>query len=456
MESLKGKMSGTLSPESISTGLQRVAKLSKERLKMVWTTLAHHIDLELLKGAYRHTRKTGAVGVDGQTAEEYGKNLEENLQSLLQRLKSGTYKAPPVRRVYIPKGDGRRMRPIGIPTFEDKVLQRAVVMVLEAVYEQDFLNCSYGFRPGRSAHQALAKLWKDLMNTDGGFVVEIDIERFFDTLDRAHLRKFLDKRVQDGIIRRIIDKWLKAGILEEEQIRDAEQGTPQGGVISPLLANVFLHEVLDQWFEQEVKPRMSGDVFLVRYADDALMVFTLEKDARKVMAVLPKRFGRFGLSLHPEKTRLLDFRRPQLTASLGISGQDRKPKVFDFLGFTHYWGKTRGGGYAVKRKTAKDRFGRSLKRVGQWCRNNRHLPLGIQHQNLTRKLQGYYQYYGIMGNQRALTRFLYELKRIWRKWLARRSQKRNMPWDRFIRLLTRYSLPEPHMRRLAEPIAARP
>ena len=332
-------MSGTLGPGSILTGLQGVAELSRRKSGMVWTTLAHHIDFELLREAYRLTRKDGAVGVDGQTAQEYGENLEENLKTLLERLKSGTYQAPPVRRVYIPKGDGKKSRSIGIPTFEDKILQRTVVMVLEAVYEQDFLDCSYGFRPCRSAHQALATLWQELMRVGGGFVIEVDIEKFFDTLDHRHLRGFLDKRVRDGVIRRVIGKWLKAGVLEGGAVQETESGTPQGGVISPLLANIFLHEVLDKWFEQEVKPRMTGSAFLVRYADDALMMFSLEKDAKRVMAVLAKRFGRFGLSLHPEKTRLVDFRRPKHTDHQGGSGQGSGPAVFDLLGFTHYWGK---------------------------------------------------------------------------------------------------------------------
>jgi len=456
METLEGEMSGTLGPGSISTGLQRVAELSRKEPRMVWTTLAHHIDVELLREAYRLTRKDGAAGVDGQTAQEYEGNLEENLKTLLDRLKSGTYQAPPVRRVYIPKGDGKKSRPIGIPTFEDKILQRAVVMVLEAVYEQDFMECSYGFRPCRSAHQALAALWQELMRVGGGFVIELDIEEFFDTLDHRHLREFLDRRVRDGVIRRVIGKWLKAGVLEGGEVQESESGTPQGGVISPLLANIFLHEVLDRWFEQEVKPRMKSSAFLVRYADDALMVFSLESDAKRVMAVLAKRFGRFGLSLHPDKTRLVDFRRSRQTDRQGEAGQGSGPAVFDLLGFTHYWGKTRKGNLAVKRKTAKDRFGRSLRKVMQWCRNNRHLPIRVQHQNLIRKLQGYYQYYGVIGNHRALTRFLYEVKRVWRKWLDRRSQKRSMYWERFIRLLARYPLPEPVLTRLVAQIAARP
>jgi RNA-directed DNA polymerase len=456
METLEGEMSGTLGPGSILTGLQGVAELSRRKPGMVWTTLAHHIDLGLLKEAYRLTRKDGATGVDGQTAQEYGENLEENLRTLLERLKSGTYQAPPVRRAYIPKGDGKKSRPIGIPTFEDKVLQRAVVMVVETVYEQDFLDCSYGFRPCRSAHQALAALWQELMRVGGGFVIELDIEKFFDTLDHRHLREFLDKRVRDGVIRRVIGKWLKAGVLEGGEVQESERGTSQGGVISPLLANIFLHEVLDKWFEQEVKPRMKGSALLVRYADDALMVFSLENDARRVMAVLAKRFGRFGLSLHPEKTRLVDFRRSKLTDQRGDSGQGSGPAVFDFLGFTHYWGKALKGNLAVKRKTAKDRFGRSLRKAVRWCRNNRHLPIGVQHQHLLRKLRGYYQYYGVIGNRRALTRFLYEVKRAWRKWLDRRSQKRDMYWERFVRLLARHPLPEPPLTRSVVPLAARP
>jgi RNA-directed DNA polymerase len=436
-------MSGTLGPEGISTGLQRVAELSRKAPGMVWSTLSHHITLDLLKEAYRLTRKDGAVGIDGQTAKEYEEKLEGNLRSLLERLKSGTYQAPPVKRVYIPKGDGTRTRPIGIPTFEDKVLQRAVVMVLEAVYEQDFLDCSYGFRPGRSAHQALKAVWDELMRESGGFVLELDIQKYFDTIDHELLRSILDKRVRDGVLRRVINKWLKAGVMEEGQIHHPEGGTPQGGVISPLLANLFLHEVLDKWFEGEVKPRLSGRAVLVRFADDALMVFSSEEDARRVLAVLPKRFGKYRLSLHPEKTRLIDFRRPGQSKSDQRATEERGPGVFDLLGFTHYWGRTRRGGWAVKRKTAKDRFGRALKRVAEWCRVNRHLPVRAQHQGLTLKLRGHFQYYGIIGNSHALKRFLFEVTRVWHKWLNRRSQRGNMPWDRFNRLLDRYSLPYP-------------
>jgi len=428
-------MASTSRPNNISTRLQRVAEESREAPRMVWTTLSHHIDLDLLVEAYRRTRKDGAVGIDGQTAKAYGENLKGNLESLLDRVKSGTYKAPAVKRVYIPKGDGRR-RPIGIPTFEDKVLQRAVVMVLEAVYEQDFLECSYGFRPERSAHQALEEIYHATSKYGGGYVIDLDIKSFFDTLDHGHLRGFLDKRVRDGVIRRLIDKWLKAGVLEEGRYERQKSGTPQGGVISPLLANIFLHEVLDVWFETEVKPRLQGSASLVRYADDVLLVFSHKSDADRVMEVLPKRFDRFGLVLHPEKTKQIDFKRP------GKNGN--RPGSFDFLGFRHYWGRSRKGNWVVKRKTAGPRFARALRVINAWCNRNRHVPLKGQNWILNLKLRGHYLYYGITGNMNALYRFRWEVRRIWRKWLDRRSQKSRMTWDRYLLILKRYPLLKPN------------
>jgi group II intron reverse transcriptase/maturase len=407
---------------------------------MVFTTLAHHIDINFLGEAYRRTRKDGAVGVDGQTAADYAGRLEENLRSLLERFKSGEYHAPPVRRVHIPKGDGTKTRPIGIPTFEDKVLQRAVAMILEAVYEQDFMECSYGFRPARSAHQALERLWGGMMEMEGGWVLEVDIQGFFDSLDHGHLRSFLDKRVRDGVLRRAIDKWLKAGVLEQGALEQREKGTPQGGVVSPLLANVYLHEVLDTWFELEVKPRLTGRSFLVRYADDVIMVFSSENDARRVMAVLAKRFARYGLTLHPEKTRLVPFQRPPGGTS---DGRNTGSGSFDLLGFTHHWAKSLRGSWVVRRKTAPGRFGRALNRVGEWCRVNRHLPVVVQHHHLSQKLQGHYGYFGITGNSNALGRFFFEVSRVWRRWLDRRSQRAQMTWPRFEKLLVRYPLPPP-------------
>ena len=407
----------TSSSRYISPELQRIAELARRNPQWAFTTLAHHIDLELLKEAYRRTRKDGAVGVDGQTAEAYAVNLEANLRSLLDRMHTGTYSAPAVRRTYIPKADGHTMRPIGIPSFEDKVLQRAVAMVLVAIYEADFLDCSYGFRPLRSAHQALQVLWKETTAMKGGWIVEVDIQSFFDELDHSELRGFLDQRVRDGVIRRILHKWLKAGVLEEGDIRHPETGTPQGGVISPLLANIYLHEVLDVWFEREIRPRLGGRSFLVRYADDFVLVFERERDARRVMDVLPKRFGKFGLKLHPDKTRVFRFTRPPQRRE-GAMHVPTRSDSFDFLGFTHYWGRSWKGGWVIKRRTAKSRFTRAVKGVRVWCRTNRHLPLAVQHAMLVRKLRGHFGYYGITGNYEALARFQWEVRRTWHKWLG--------------------------------------
>lgn len=427
--------------ESVSTKLRRIAELAREDPTRVLTTLAHHIDLDFLRTAHRAVRKDGAPGVDDQTAAAYAEGLEETLQDLLSRFKSGRYKAPPVKRAHIPKGEGKT-RPIGIPTFEDKVLQRAVAMVLEAVYEEDFLDCSYGFRPGRSAHQALDAVWKGLMDMGGGWVVDVDIQSFFDTVDHAHLRGFLEQRVRDGVLRRTIDKWLKAGVMEAGVLSRPEEGTPQGGVISPLLANVYLHHVLDRWFAEQVRPRLRGRAFLVRYADDLVIACAREDDARRVLEALPKRLRRYGLSLHPTKTRLVRFERPR--DGQGPEG-GVKSGSFDFLGFTHFWSRSRRGAWVVKRKTAKDRFRRAVKRVSVWCRQNRHRPVAWQHEQLTRKLLGHYGYYGITPNSAALACYLRQVERTWQKWLHRRSQRKAMPWERFRRLLERYPLPRPRI-----------
>lgn len=435
-------MAGTSSSTTIQTKLLRIAQLANERPQMAFTTLAHHIDMEWLKEAYRRTRKDGAVGVDGQTAWEYAADLEGNLKRLLDRAKSGTYRAPPVRRVHIPKGEGKETRPIGIPAFEDKVLQRAVVMVLEPIYERDFLPCSYGFRPGRSAHQALDALWKTTMDMRGGWILEIDIKKFFDTLDHAHLRAIVRQRIRDGVLLRLIGKWLKAGVLEQGTLSYPETGSPQGGVISPVLSNAYLHEVLDRWFEGTVKPRLQGRATLIRYADDAVIAFAKEGDARRVMDVLRQRFARYGLTLHPEKTRLVRFNRPQ-EAQKSEEDENTPPGTFDFLGFTHYWGASNRGAWIPKRKTAQARLTRALRKVKQWCRDHRHDPVREQWQQLRRKVAGHCGYYGVIGNARQLSRFVHEVQRTWKKWLSRRSNTTNFTWERFGLLLSRYPLSVP-------------
>ena len=420
---------------------QRIAQVARERPHEVFTSLNHYLDVEWLKAAYERVKPDSAPGIDGQSWADYGKDLEKNLLALLNRVKSGSYVAPPVKRVQIPKGDGKETRPIGMPTIEDKVLQRAVVMLLEPIYEQDFKYFSYGFRPGRSAHEALACIWSQCTTHRIGWILDVDVRKYFDTLKHACLGGFLDLRVRDGVIRRLIGKWLHAGVLERGQLSYPEDGTPQGGVISPLLANIYLHYVLDNWYGESVKPRMKGRTFLVRFADDFILGFEKKEDAEKVYRVLFLRFEKYGLSLHAEKTRLVAFGRPGQNPE-PPQADVPKPGTFDFLGFTHYWGKSRKGQWVIRRKTSRKRFGRSLKRVSQWCRENLHEPLREQVESLGRKLKGHFGYYGITGNAQALRRYRWNVIRVWRKWLARRGDPQGMPWERMNRLLAFFYLPE--------------
>lgn len=436
-------MTGTPGSVSISTKQERIAKLAREAPDMALTSLSHHMDLAWMREAHARTRKDGATGVDGVTANEYATKLEDNLQSLLDRAKSGDrYRAPPVQRVHIPKGDGSQTRPIGIPTFEDKVLQRAIVMLLEPLYEQDFKDFSYGFRPKRSAHQALQALHTGIMQMRGGWVLEVDIKKFFDSVDHAHMREILRRRVRDGVVLRLIGKWLNAGVLEGSVLSHPTEGTPQGGVVSPMLANVFLHDVVDEWFVRDVQPRLHGRSLLVRYADDMVFVFEQEHDARRVLDVLAKRFAKYGLTLHPEKTRLVKFTRPPRPPHGDGDGQRG---TFDFLGLTHHWTRSRAGNNVVRQKTAKDRFSRALRRMSDWCRRYRHLPLKHQHKTLGQKLRGHYAYFGITGNYPALRALYQETKRIWRKWLSRRSNDGYVTWAKMDALLKRLPLPLPRV-----------
>jgi group II intron reverse transcriptase/maturase len=444
MEPLEGNMAGASEPDTVFTRQQRIAELAKRAPQMGFTSLNHHLDLQWLQEAYRRTRKDGAPGVDGQTAEEYEKDLEGNLRSLLERAKSGTYRAPPVRRVHIPKGTGGETRPIGVPTLEDKILQRAVVMILEAIYEQDFHDCSYGFRPKCSAHQALAELWRRVMQMGGGWILEVDIRKFFDTLDHARLRELLRLRVRDGVLLRLIGKWLKAGVMEDGAITRPAAGSPQGGVISPLLSNIYLHYVLDEWFERQVKPVLRGRAFIIRYADDFVIGFSDEGDAKRVEAVLPNRFAKYGLTIHSEKTRLVPFQRPPSRQGRQPSGPVQ-PGTFDLLGFTHYWGRSRRNNRGVKVRTAASRQRRALSTLAAWCRGWRHEPIPQQHYTLSQKMRGHYAYYGVTGNYRSLNRFYYAVRRIWRTWLSRRSWKSPLTWSRFERLLERFPLPPPRV-----------
>jgi RNA-directed DNA polymerase len=429
----------TQSSLDVSTKLERIAELARRKPGVSLQTLAHHIDVDWLREAYRRTRKDGAPGVDGQSAEQYAEQLEANLQSLLDRAKSGRYWAPPVRRVHIPKGDGTETRPIGIPTFEDKVLQRAVAMVIGEVYEQSFHDFSYGFRPGRSAHQALQAIRNAAWRMKGGWIAEVDIRKFFDTVDHIHLRDILGQRIGDGVLLRLIGKWLNAGVLEGQNLSRPDEGTPQGGVVSPLLANIYLHEVFDEWFVRDVRPALGGAAELVRYADDLVVLFERKQDAERFLAVLPKRFGKYGLTLHPDKTRLVPFQRPDR-----VDCDEDGPGTFNLLGFTHYWAMSRKGHWVVKQKTAKDRFSRALRRLREWCRWHRHDPLEAQHLTLEKKLKGHYAYYGITGNYLAIARLFNAVKHVWRRALERRSQQR-LPWRKMQKLLERFPLPAPRI-----------
>jgi len=435
--------------EKVLTVQQRIATVAQRSPEIAFTSLAHYIDLHWLEEAYHRTRKDGAAGIDDVTGKQYAENLHDNLQNLLDRLHSGTYKAPPVKRKHIPKGTKGETRPIGIPTFEDKIVQRAVVMLLEPIHEHDFHDGSFGFRPKRSAHQALEEVWQATMGVAGGWVLEVDIRQFFDSIDHAHLREFVSRRVRDGVLRRLIGKWLKAGVMESGNLSFSDTGTPQGGVISPLLANIYLHYVLDEWFEKQVKPLMRGKCRLIRYADDFVIVFQSKYDADRVMAVISKRFEKYGLAVHPEKTKLIDFRSPahperRRKEQSNNDGKDkRRPETFDLLGFTHYWFQPRKGRWSVKRKTMKSRMARSIQQIDQWCRRNRHKSIREQWKELCAKVRGHYGYYGITGNILSLRSFLGKVHYSWQRWLNRRNNKRNFEWKKFYTLLERYPLPTP-------------
>jgi group II intron reverse transcriptase/maturase len=377
--------------------------------------------------------------VDGVTKEQYGQDLERNLQDLHGRMKAKRYRHQPIRRVHIPKGQGK-MRPIGVSAFEDKLVQDVVREVLEAVYEQDFLDCSHGFRPKRNPHDAIRVLDRIVHRGEVSWILEADIVSFFDSLDRKELKKMLEIRVADGSLLRLIGKCLHVGVLDGVELSTSESGTAQGSVLSPLLGNLYLHFVLDLWFEQEVKPRLRGRATLIRYCDDFIIGFEQEEDARRVMDELGRRLGRFGLTLHPDKTRLLPFRRPPADQKDG-----KGPATFDFLGFTLYWARTRKGRWAMSCKTRSASLRRAIQSVYDWCRRHRHLSIKDQHAALTRRIQGHFNYFGVSGNSRSLRLIIEQAKLSWYKWLRRRSQRTRLTWERFKDLLRDFPLPRPRI-----------
>lgn len=421
-----GKIPGISGPAHIVTKQIRIAELARRMPDRVLTSLAHNIDAAWMYEAFRRTKKVGATGVDGQSAVDFEKDLMGNLKALVEGLKSGSYRPPPVSRKYLKKKDGGQ-RPIGVPTFSDKVLQRAVAMLLEPLYEQDFHDFSYGFRPGRSAHQAIDAMREHLWEIKGGWLIEVDIKGFFDGIDHGKLRECLAKRMGDGVLKRVIDKWLRAGVMEDGHITRGEKGTPQGGVISPLLANIFLHEVMDDWFVKVVKPRVGPAARMVRYADDILVTVQTEKEAQRILEATRNRFAKFGLELHPEKSRIVDFRRPPLARN----PKGPKPETFNFLGFTFYWGKSLRGFSVISNRTRKESLRAGLNEISLWCEKNRHQKVAWQHSKLNEKLRGHYDYFGRRGNIACLTAFCFQVSRIWRHWLNRRSQRRHLPWSKF-------------------------
>jgi RNA-directed DNA polymerase len=429
--------------ENMSPGLNRISELAKEDPERRFFSIAHLLTPEALYGAFLSLRKEAAVGVDGVTYQEYAQKAEQRIRDLHDRLKGNRYRAQPLRRVYIPKEGGKR-RPISIPALEDKIVQRATVDLLNAIYEQDFLYCSYGGRPGRGALDALDEIGRVICREGTSYVLEADVTAYFDSIVRDQLMEMVEKRVRDGSILRLIRKWINAGVIEQDRLLTTETGTGQGQVISPLLANIYLHYVLDVWFEKEVQPRLRGRAYLIRYLDDFVICFQYEADAKKVIEVLPKRFGKYGLELHPDKTRLIACGRKALEAA---EKDGKKPATFDFLGFTHICTWSRKGRFTIHVRTIGKRLGRSLLRVSEWCRKHRHDPVEEQCEALNRKLQGHYQYYGRPTNYLGIWRFYRAVRRIWRKWLNRRTRGKTLPWPEYEKLLARHPLALPRIAR---------
>jgi group II intron reverse transcriptase/maturase len=428
----------------MSTKIDRISELAREDSKRQFYSIAHMITPEALNAAFRGLRKKASAGVDGVTYETYERDAARNIQALHERLKNGKYQAQPLRRVYILKEDGKQ-RPLSIPALEDKIVQKAVLEILNAIYEQDFLECSYGFRPGRGPHQALDEVGRVICTRPTGWILEIDITAYFDSIVRQQLMELIEKRVRDRSVLHLIRKWIQTGVIEEGRLLVSETGTGQGQTISPLLANIYLHYVLDEWVENEVKPRLRGEAHEIRFADDAVLCFQYKEDAEKVMEVLPKRFAKYGLTLHPEKTRLVEFGR---YAEANAKRRGKKPATFDILGITYVCARSRKGKFTVHVKTMKKRFKRGLRAITEWCQENRHMPVDEQQKTLNAKLRGHYQYYGRPTNYQSIWRFYREVCHIWRKWLSRRTRGNGMTREKFAAILRKHPLLRP---RIAHP-----
>jgi RNA-directed DNA polymerase len=426
----------------MSTELERISKLAREDRQLKFLSIAHLLTPEALMEAYKSLRKDASAGVDGVTYGEYQKEAGRKLQELHERVKAKRYRAQPLRRIYIPKENGKQ-RPISIPALEDKILQKATVTLLNAIYEQDFYSGSYGFRPGKSQQDALNEVGRIICRRPIGWVLEADITGYFDAIVRKELVEMIERRVKDGSILRLIGKWINVGVIDEGRLLTSETGVGQGQVISPLLANLYLHYVLDEWFEQEVKPRLRGEAHEVRFADDFILCFQYKEDAERVLEVVRKRFAKYGLTLHPEKTRLIEFGKTVVEKAERPGG--KPPETFDFLGFTHIATRNRRGYFTINVRTMRKRLKRSLKAVADWSKEHRHHTLDEQREALNKKLEGHYQYYGRPTNYGSLWRFYRVVRRIWKESLNRRTRGKTVTWEKFGHIEARYPLRLPRI-----------
>jgi len=425
--------------ESVSQALERIRQAARQRKKEKFTTLFPHLTIDLLEAAFGDLDRNAAAGADGLTWKEYEANLERNLEDLHARLHRGAYRALPSRRVYIPKPDGRQ-RPLAVAALEDKIVQRATVTLLNAIYEEDFLGFSYGFRPGRGAHDALDALCVGISSRTVNFIVDADIRSFFDEVSQVWLIRFVEHRIGDTRIIRLIRKWLKAGVLEDGIVTASDRGTGQGSTISPLLANLYLHYVFDLWADRWRRREAAGDMIIVRYADDIIVGFEREDDARRFLDAMRERLREFALSLHPDKTRLIEFgrRAADRRAQRGLG----KPETFKFLGFTFICAKSRRGYFLIKRKSRRDRMRAKLKAVTQELRRRMHQPIPVQGKWLGQVVRGWFNYHAVPTNSRALSAFRFFVTDLWRRTLSRRSQKAGVTWDRITQLADEW-LPKP-------------
>ncbi len=429
-------------PDTCANTIERIGRRARDRQERL-TNLLSHIKVPLLREAYVRLHKDAAPGIDGETWQSYGENLDARLVDLEGRVQRGSYHPQPVRRVYIPKADGK-LRPLGIPALEDKLVQQAARMLMEPIYEQsEFVGFSYGFRPGRSQHRALDALAVAIGSKRVSWVLDADIRAFFDTIDHAWLRKMIEHRIGDRRFVRLLMKWLNAGVMEAGEVHEVNEGTPQGGVISPLLANVFLHYVLDRWVQQWRKRHARGEVYCVRYADDFVMGFQHESDARAMREALASRLHAFGLELHPEKTRVIRFGR---FARSNCERDGRtKPETFDFLGFTHISGRSRAGGFQLQRRTSSKKRKAKLAALREEIPRRRHEPVSEQHRWLSSVIRGHARYYGVPTNSRALATFRRSVEQSWHRALQRRSQKARWTVEQTKRFEKRFALPTPRI-----------